>query len=243
MHNTIIKNQLLKPNRGDIGELVVAMALLYTADRIRLKKLQNENITYAYDCNSSDYSATLSSDINAIDFIYSIDSNLNTFPNNLASDQDYKDYVINLTTHFVRLPQIDDSIIKEGFKRHCGFILKENEKAVDLLIIMMKNVNDVQKFSAIYVQVKYYKNDISIKNAQIILHSANESIFTKPHVTLLQNNPSISISGNGEVRSSCTKYINRFNADTFRRSKRLQITEMKDDIHVNGYNKSNTLVD
>ena len=153
----IINKQIIQPNVGDRGEVVVAALMGYTMDALR-KPLVEKEYDAETDCN-------MSCIISAAKFLESI---------GLKPPPKAKNYKVNFT-HFVRLKtESCETSCYQAIARRTAFYFNKGAASVDILIVAFQCVdtnNETQdiNFMPIRIQVKNYKSKITAAKATIYL--------------------------------------------------------------------------
>jgi hypothetical protein len=177
LHNKLVlldsEGEFLNPNISDIGELIAAVALAFSADRTRISSMNEARLEY----DANDVNCTLSRAISVPDFLKSICNTLSTDKSFNFGDLD--EFEINFT-HFVKENVDNRSILEMAYEQHAAFLMGSQTKGYNMVIVMKRKVNTNQEeveYGLIVIQVKNYKDPVSDGERDDVINNCNHKLF------------------------------------------------------------------
>jgi hypothetical protein len=212
-----LSNDLLKCDVGDRGEVAAAAMLGFAMDRLR---------------SSGEYnavSANMSRSVSVSEFLVSIYPKLGN-----ESMEELSKWSINFTHFYVAPTSPSSTTLPLCWAQHAALYVPTGEEGIDLLITMLKtpSTSTEPMFATLRVQVKNYKNDISLTQA----HGWLDKLGPERCAPRMAEPFSIALLlgvGKGEVASVCeTRSIGRHTRSTGPRGQQLRLAvstkEMED---------------
>jgi hypothetical protein len=178
---TMLKSarEFIGPNKGDIGELIGAVALAFNVDRTRISSMIAAGLSY----NANNVNCTLSRAISVPDFLKSISNTLST--NTAFNFGELDEFEINFT-HFVKENIDNRSILEIAYEQHAAFLMGGQTKGYDMVIVMKRKVNTNQEeveYGLIVIQIKNYKDPVTNGERDDVINNCNPKLFVHLEVS------------------------------------------------------------